>query len=223
MQVIGSGVGRTGTYSLRLAINQLGFGPCFHMEDVGQNIPLQVPLWNAALKGEADWQSIYDGFSSAVDWPTAGFFRELIAVYPAARFVLTVRSPESWADSFSHTIYRLLAGRDLVPPDLRDWLQMTVDVIAKTGFPLGLDRDALAEAFVAHNEAVKAAIPSDQLLVFEVRHGWRPLCEVLEVPVPDEAFPRTNDRAEFWDLVKKLTRLVATDNRVPSSRHRLGV
>jgi hypothetical protein len=200
MQLIGTGVGRTGTYSLKLAINQLGLGPCHHMEEVLHNMPLQVPLWSAALNGAADWQSIYDGYPSAVDWPTAGFFRELYAAYPSAKFVLTLRSPESWADSFGGTIYQLLA-REQAPPEMRDWLEMSAGVIAKTGFPEGLDRDGLIAAFVAHNDAVRAAIPPGQLLEFEVKQGWGPLCEFLEVPAPDEPFPRTNHREEFWDRV----------------------
>ena len=201
MQLIGTGVGRTGTYSLKLAINQLGLGPCHHMEEVLHNMPLQVPLWSAALNGAADWQSIYDGYPSAVDWPTAGFFRELYAAYPSAKFVLTLRSPESWADSFGGTIYQLLTGRDQAPPEMRDWLEMSAGVIAKTGFPAGLDRNGLIAAFVAHNDAVRAAIPPGQLLEFEVKQGWGPLCEFLEVPAPDEPFPRTNHREEFWDRV----------------------
>ena len=201
MQLIGTGVGRTGTYSLKLAINQLGLGPCHHMEEVLHNMPLQVPLWSAALNGAADWQSIYDGYPSAVDWPTAGFFRELYEAYPSAKFVLTQRSPESWADSFGGTIYQLLTGRDQAPPEMRDWLEMSAGVIAKTGFPEGLDRDGLIAAFVAHNDAVRATIPPGQLLEFEVKQGWGPLCEFLEVPAPDEPFPRTNHREEFWDRV----------------------
>ena len=201
MQLIGTGVGRTGTYSLKLAINQLGLGPCHHMEEVLHNMPLQVPLWSAALNGAADWQSIYDGYPSAVDWPTAGFFRELYEAYPSAKFVLTLRSPESWADSFGGTIYQLLAGREQAPPEMHDWLEMAVGVIGKTGFPEGLDRDGLIAAFVAHNDAVRATIPPGQLLEFEVKQGWGPLCEFLEVPAPDEPFPRTNHREEFWDRV----------------------
>ena len=202
MQVIGSGVGRTGTYSLKLAINQLGFGPCHHMEEVLHNMPVQVPLWLAASNGSADWQSIYDGYESAVDWPTAGFFRELIEVYPSARYILTLRSPESWVDSFSHTIYQLISARDQAPPEMQDWLEMATGVIARTGFPEGLNRDDLIEAFVTHNNAVRSAIPADQLLEYEIKDGWGPLCEFLGVPVPDEPLPRTNHREEFWDRVK---------------------
>jgi len=201
MQIIGTGVGRTGTYSLKLAVNPLGFGPCHHMEEVLLNMPVQVPLWSAALRGEPDWPAIFHGYQSAVDWPTAGFFRELFAAYPTARFVLTHRSPDTWADSFGETIYKVAASRDQAPPEKRDWLEMAAGVIARTGFPDGLDRAALIQAFVAHHDAVKATIPADRLLVFEVKDGWGPLCEFLGVPVPDGPFPRTNDRAEFWDRI----------------------
>lgn len=201
MQVIGVGIGRTGTYSLKLAINQLGFGPCHHMEEVLHNMPVQVPLWSNAVADKPDWEQIYEGYQSAVDWPTACFFRELIVEFPSAKFVLTHRDPERWADSFGATIYKLLAGRDQAPPEMHAWLDMANGVIARTGFPAGLDHDALVKAFVAHSEAVKETIPSSQLLEFEVRNGWGPLCAFMEVPVPDEAFPRTNDREEFWDRV----------------------
>ena len=199
IQVFGVGVGRTGTYSLKLAINQLGLGPCHHMEAVLNNMPVQVPLWSAALAERPNWQAIYHGFESAVDWPTAGFFRELIKAYPSAKFVLTHRNPEHWADSFEATIYKLLAGREQAPPEMRAWLEMVDGVIAKTGFPGGLDRDDLIRAFVTHNEAVKTTIPAGQLLVYEVKEGWAPLCKFLNRRVPAEAFPRTNNRAEFWD------------------------
>lgn len=202
MNVIGAGVGRTGTYSLKLALNRLGVGPCHHMEEVLHQMPVQVPLWAAAAAGKPDWDTIYAGYYSTVDWPTACFFRELHAHYPTAKFVLTERDPERWADSFGATIYKLLAGKDEAPPEMRDWLDMAGDVIAKTGFPPGLDRDGLRDAFIAHNQAVRAAIPAGQLLIFEVKQGWGPLCEFLDVPVPDEDFPRTNDRGEFWDRVQ---------------------
>ncbi|MDH3441182.1 MAG: hypothetical protein OEM63_10545 [Gammaproteobacteria bacterium] len=201
LKVIGAGVGRTGTYSLKLAINQLGFGPCHHMEEVLHNMPVHVPLWSAAVAGKPDWSQIYAGYESAVDWPTACFFGELVKEYPSARFVLTQRDPERWADSFGSTIYKLLAGRDQAPEEMRAWLEMANDVIARTGFPPNLDRDRLIEAFIAHNDAAKETIPANQLLVFEVKQGWEPLCSFLDAPVPVEAFPRTNDRGEFWDRV----------------------
>jgi len=201
LNVIGAGVGRTGTYSLKLAINQLGFGPCHHMEEVLHNMPTQLPLWQAAAAGKPDWAAIYDGYPSAVDWPTAGFYLELHAAYPSARFILTHRSVESWIDSFSATIYKLISAPEAAPEPMRPWLEMAIAVIEKTGFPLGLDSAGLARAFEAHVAAVKAAIPASQLLVYQVKEGWAPLCAFLGVPVPDAPFPRTNDRSEFWDRV----------------------
>lgn len=205
MHVIGAGVGRTGTYSLKLAINRLGLGPCHHMEEVLLKLPAQVPLWVEATKGNANWAAIYEGYNSAVDWPTARFFRELNAAYPQAKFVLTQRDPEKWVESFSHTIYKLIYAPDAVPEELQEWLALGVDVIAGTGFPPGLDRAALISAFNAHNEAVKALIPPERLLVYQVKEGWAPLCAYLGLPVPDEEFPRTNDRSEFWDRVAGAT------------------
>ena len=201
LQVIGCGVGRTGTFSLKLALNQLGLGPCHHMEAVVQNKSEQVPLWTGALQGKADWPAIYDGFSSAVDWPTAGFYRELSETYPSAKFVLTVRSPDSWVESFSATIYQLISNRQKAPDDMQAWMDMCIGVIEKSGIVLGLDKASLHSAFVAHNEAVQKAIPADRLLTFQVKDGWQPLCDFLGVPSPSGSFPRTNDREEFWDLV----------------------
>lgn len=201
LTVIGVGVGRTGTYSLKLAINELGYGPCHHMEEVLHNLKDQVPLWSDAAEGKPDWNAIYKDYRSAVDWPTAGFFRELNAAYPSARFILTTREPRRWAESFSETIYKLLAVGEYAPPDMQPWLAMAGRVIEKTGLPAGLSVDQLAGAFEAHNEAVKSEIPEERLLVFEVKQGWEPLCSILGEPVPSIPFPRTNDRGEFWDRV----------------------
>ena len=201
--IIGAGVGRTGTYSLRTALNMLGLGPCHHMEEVLQNTPAQLPLWQAAVKGTPDWAAVYKGYESTVDWPTAAFIPELHSAFPHARFILTVRSPESWADSFSETIYTAIAGGKDAPPLMQERLAMVIAVVGKTGFPPGLDKDQLGRAFIAHNEAVKALIPADRLLVYDVSEGWEPLCRFLGKPVPADVFPRTNDRMEFWELVKR--------------------
>ena len=186
---------------MKLALEKLGFGPCHHMEEVIARMPVQVPLWTAAVNGAPDWGAIYAGYASAVDLPTAGFFRELAEAYPEAKFVLTVRSPESWADSFGETIDRLLTAGDQLPPEMQEWLSMGRAVLARTGFPGGLDRAALISRFNAHTAAVEAAIPASRLLVFQVKDGWGPLCSFLRVPEPSEPFPRSNNREEFWELV----------------------
>ena len=201
LKVIGAGVGRTGTYSLKLAINQLGFGLCHHMEEVILNMPEQLPVWQNVVKGNADWSAVYEGYSSAVDWPTARYYHELSKIYPSAKFILTHRDPEKWVQSFSQTIYKLLAQKEDAPAQMQDWLEMSGEVFSQTGFPLGLNEEGLRDAFNAHNEAVKAVIPSAQLLIYQVKEGWEPLCKFLDVSVPDGEFPRTNDRGEFWDRV----------------------
>lgn len=201
MKVIGTGVGRTGTMSLKLALEQLGFGPCYHMEAVFNDLAKRVPQWSAALAGKPDWEEIFDGYQSGVDWPIAGFYNELYTAYPDAKFILSTRSPESWAASFGATIAKLLEDRDTAPEHTKPWLDMAYGVISRSGFSDDLSDSERMERFTAHNEAVKEAIPADQLLVFEVKQGWEPLCEFLDCDVPEGPFPRTNDRSEFWDLV----------------------
>ncbi len=205
LKVIGLGLGRTGTYSLKTALEQLELGPCHHMERVAQNMPVQLPLWNELLKNPTNFEAAYEGMQSAVDWPTAAFYQELYQHYPNAKFILTHRSKESWAESFGSTIYKLLSDRANAPAPIQEWLQMVVKVIEKTGFSMGLDYEGLAERYEAHNNAVRNLIPAEQLLVYQVKEGWEPLCKFLNVEAPTTDFPRTNNREEFWDLVKGAT------------------
>lgn len=203
LKVIGAGLGRTGTNSLRIALNMLGIGPCHHMEEVIMNMPVQVPLWQEAVDGHPDWTAIYKGYSSAVDWPTAAFYNELSEVYPDAKFILTMRSPESWTASFSETIYKFMDGSDGAPPHMQAWIKMGLAAISKSGLPNGLSMTDLTKAFIAHNDAVKAVIPASRLLAFEVKQGWEPLCKYLGLAVPQEEFPKTNGREEFWEIIKR--------------------
>ncbi|NBC28037.1 MAG: hypothetical protein GVY08_14335 [Bacteroidetes bacterium] len=206
LKVIGFGLGRTGTYSLKTALEQLHLGPCHHMERVAQNMPVQLPLWNEVLNNPTSFDAVYEGMQSAVDWPTAAFYNELYKNYPNAKFILTHRSKESWAESFGSTIYKLLADREKEPAPVQQWLNMVVKVIEKTGFSMGLDFVDLAERYEAHNQAVRDLIPAEQLLVFQVKEGWEPLCKFLKVETPTMEFPRTNNREEFWELVNSVTK-----------------
>ena len=202
LKVVGAGIGRTGTFSLKHALERLGFGPCHHMIEVLGNMAEQLPLWQSAVAGQPDWDRIYRGYHSAVDWPTARFYRELHTVYPDAKFILGYRSPQSWAESFSQTIYMALSKLGKAPAEQHDWLCMVTELITQNGIPPGLDVAGLEQAYLAHVEGVKGSIPPEQLLVFEAKDGWEPLCEFLDLPVPDEPYPRTNDRAEFWEHMK---------------------
>lgn len=198
LSVISSGFGRTGTMSLKLALEQLGFGPCHHMEEV-MGHPEQVPHWCAAALGETmDWDDVYRGYRSTVDWPGAHYWRELVERYPDAKVIHTVRPAEEWWDSFSKTIGTILADVGGENGEVRSLTEMAHAVVATT-FGSGLDdKDAALQAFEQRTADVKAAVPADRLLVFEARQGWAPLCEFLGVPTPTGPFPRTNDTAAFW-------------------------
>lgn len=204
LQVISAGVGRTGTFSMKSALEQLGFGPCHHMEEVDARDAVQVEKWQKAADGHGDWAANYAGYKSAVDWPTAAFWRELSGAYSTARFLLTVREPESWYKSFSETIYPLIEAAPRAPDDLKAFLRMVSAVVHKTGFRIPSTKDDVIAAFNHHNETVKRTIPADRLLVFDVRQGWQPLCDFLGVAVPDTPFPKTNNKDDFWASAQAL-------------------
>jgi hypothetical protein len=212
MEVIGAGVGRTGTMSLKAALERLGFGPCFHGRHVLDH-PDRLPMWAAAATGEpVDWRAVLAGYRSTVDWPGAAFWRDLVATFPDARVILTERDPESWYDSVARTIYpmfgdgtdpRAVEARAVVPG-----LDVMTDFVRRViwdGPVFGgrfADRDHAIAVFEAHNAAVRREVPADRLLVCEAGVGWEPVCAFLGVPVPDEPYPHLNDPAGFWGRVE---------------------
>jgi len=204
LTVIGAGLGRTGTLSLKRALEELGLGPCHHMEEVMAH-PDQIPIWHAAGRGDTvDWGELLAGYRSSVDWPSAQFWAELADRFPAAKIVLTVRDTDRWYESFSKTILTLLDAPDAPNPTIGAILAMTQEVIVRRAFDGRLDDpDHIKASFDRHNATVKAALPPDRLLVFEVAQGWEPLCAFLGVPVPAAPFPRLNSTKEFWELVQK--------------------
>jgi Sulfotransferase domain len=202
LKAISAGFGRTGTLSLKLALEELGFGPCHHMKEVLENGPVQVPLWHAAAEGKPDFAAIYKGYASAVDWPTAGFWREVAAAYPEAKIILSTRSAESWYSSFSETILTSLLAKDHWPPPAVPWLTMVSKVVIDRSLGGRTDKDGVIAAFHAQEAAVKAAIPANRLLVHQAKDGWEPLCAFLGVPVPATPYPRTNSKEEFFQLMK---------------------
>lgn len=205
LEVIGPGFGRTGTLSTKHALEMLGFGPCHHMEEVLQH-PEQVPHWQAVAAGRAvDWREVFRGYRAQVDWPGAYAWRELAAAYPEAKVVFTVRPEESWWNSFSSTIGALANApeRTMAPPHVKEMMDAAYTMIEdKTfGAPCA-DREAALAAYRRHIDDVKAEIPAERLLVFDVAQGWEPLCRFLDRPVPEAAFPRTNATDDFWDLIR---------------------
>jgi hypothetical protein len=212
LKVIGVGVGRTGTLSLKAALEILGLGPCFHGPYVLDH-PERRPGWLAAARGEdADWAKLLDGYQSTVDWPAAAFWRPLAKVYPSAKFILTLREPDGWYESVSNTIYRMFGSA--VPDDQVAHARRTVpglDVFTAfhrqmvwDGFFGGrfADRDHAIAAYERHNAELIGELAADRLLVIPPGAGWEPLCDFLDVAVPAEPYPHLNDPEKFWAGVR---------------------
>lgn len=200
LEVIGAGFGRTGTMSTKVALELLGFGPCHHMHDVFSDSD-QIAFWDKAADGEnVDWSQALNGFRAAVDWPTTHYWRQLLEEYPRSKVLLTVRPAEDWWLSFSRTIKQLLESRHEIEDELpRRALRMANKIIAEQTFGGDMsDKDAAISAYRKRIEEVRQIVPTEALLEFDVKQGWQPLCNFLEIEVPAVEFPRINDEPEFW-------------------------
>ncbi len=201
IEVIGAGFGRTGTLSLKLALEKLGFGKCYHMIEVAQN-PGHVALWQDATRGEpTDWDTLFEGYGASVDWPACNFWELQLGHYPNARVILSERDPDRWYESVMNTIYpSSLAFREAEDPATREFAEMVFELVWEGTFHGRVeDKEHAIDVYLAHNEYVKKQAPKDRLLVFQPEQGWAPLCDFLDRPVPDEPFPRVNSTEEFRD------------------------
>jgi len=187
-------VGRTGTNSLKLALERLLGAPCHHMLEIREDMT-QIAGWTEAIEGRAvDWEAMLTGYSALVDWPGASFWPELSAANPDALVLLSVRDPRSWYESASNTIFRVLADP---PAEFAPWMG-TMRTLLRERFSDRLDDEgAMIEAFERHNDAVRDAIAPERLLEWSPADGWEPICERLGLDVPGEDFPQTNSTAEF--------------------------
>ena len=204
LEVIGAGFGRTGTLSLKVALERLGFGPCHHMVELIENAE-QISRWRRLADGETpEWDAVFRGYRSTADWPSVRFWRETTDHFPQAKVILTVRDPRRWYESVAQTIHQAEAGPAPADPLAAGMRQVVEGAVWNGEFDGRFDdMDHAIDVFNQHNEAVRREISPDRLLVFEVGQGWEPLCAFLDVPVPDEPFPRTNDRQEFAERVRR--------------------
>jgi len=203
LRVVGAGFGRTGTLSLKAALEELGFGPCHHMAEVFSN-PAQLPHWQRIVTGGVpNWDEVFADYGACVDWPSAYYWRELAGHFSDAKVVLSTRDVEAWYDSFEETILRLMNATDRIPdPQIRASVEMGTVIVRDGVFGGEPENRARAiETFRAHRETVKRTIAPDRLLVFDVREGWEPLATFLGVEVPKGDFPRLNDADQFRALV----------------------
>ncbi len=200
LKVIGAGLGRTGTASLKVALERLGLGRCHHMSEVFGS-PQQIDLWTKAAAGAPDWPATFDGYGAAVDFPTAAFWRELAAFYPDAKIILSLRDPEKWWESTQETILSPLAAQSM--PNM-PFGPVVKNVVWRFFDNEIHDHDHLIAAFNRHTEEVKASIAKDRLLVFDAKEGWAPLCAFLGVAIPDEPYPRVNSKEEMRPLMEAM-------------------
>jgi hypothetical protein len=194
LKVIGAGLGRTATFSLKFALEHLGFGPCYHMAEVFAGLRRNVPLWLEVVRGKPDWDAVFAGFQSTTDYPACTYWRELTAFYPDAKVILTVRDADSWFDSVSETIFSPQMQGSLAGSPVGAMMQ---GVIFDAFGDRVTDRAFMTDWFTRRNQTVIDSLPPDRLLVFSPKQGWEPLCAFLGVPVPDAPFPRVNSRDEL--------------------------
>lgn len=197
MKVIGAGFGRTGTYSLKHALEQLGFDKCYHMWEVAEG---HHAIWSDANQGKpVDWDSLFEGFQATLDFPSCNFWREQATHFPDAKVLLSLRDPDSWYDSVMNTIYPASrASLESDDPNMKQFGEWLFELIWRRVFDDRMDdRVHVIAKFNEHNQAVIDEVPPERLLVFEAKDGWEPLCNFLEVPVPEDPYPRMNTTEEF--------------------------
>ncbi|GIH97983.1 sulfotransferase family protein [Planobispora siamensis] len=214
LQVIGAGLGRTGTSSLKIALEHLGFAPCYHMFEVLGDIE-RMRQWTAVAQGAApDWEAIFHGYRACVDFPAAAYWRELADHYPEAKVILTLRDPDAWYESARKTIFRLprVLRHPVLGPALRTVLPAQARLTAFTRMlsavnqdrrDIVFDRASALKYYERHNAEVRASVPPERLLIYRVGQGWEPLCDFLGVPVPGTPFPRANDSSRFWSNFRR--------------------
>ncbi|MEP7317269.1 MAG: sulfotransferase family protein [Panacibacter sp.] len=217
LKIIGTGMGRTGTHSLKLALEELGFGKCYHMAELF-NHPEELIHFEKAEKGEdADWDTLFEGYQSAVDYPVTRYYKQLMKKYPDAKMIHTYREPESWYQSASQTI--IWASKPSFGRILKMMLKLPFSPGLRKQMPIlkfngkliesefGKDyknKDSVIDFYNRHNEDVLQTVPKEKLLVFDPKQGWAPLCNFLGVPVPQTPFPQTNKRDEFISRIKNI-------------------
>jgi hypothetical protein len=234
LKVIGAGLPRMATTTQMLAFEKLGFAPCYHMRDVLGNLPQELPKWEAAADGRADWEGIFGNAQSTCDFPSARFYKELADYYPGSKVVLTVRDPERWVQSMRKTVwgcygphdilYHMVQAQRYADPLWDRYIKTMIKILWEDGtgalapWEETFSDEGLAKAMERWNEQVKASIPADRLLVWDLNEGWKPLCEFLEVPIPDEPLPHVNDTAAFREGI--IGGALATLNRWWEERER---
>jgi len=200
LEIIGAGFGRTGTMSLKFALEQLGY-PCYHMVECFPKGPEHWKLWEQVGKGAPDWDAIFEGFTATVDFPACTSYAQLADYYPDAKVVLTVRDPQKWFASVQSTIFGKEWIEFLPGTEAGAYMKATINDYFDGRMH---DHDHLIRRFNEHVAEVRATIDPQRLLVFEVADGWEPLCRFLELPAPEGAFPHINDTEAVQGIIRTI-------------------
>jgi hypothetical protein len=200
LQVVGAGLGRTGTASLKAALERLLGGPCYHMLEVFGR-PEHIALWDAAYRGEMpDWEALFEGFHAGVDWPMGGLWQPISEAFPDALILLSVRDADAWWKSASDTIFLMMGQIDDEARANDPWARMATAMMNSFS-PGWQDEETAKAAYLAHNENVRTTAPADRLLEWRPGDGWEPICERLGLAVPAEPFPHTNTTEDFRAMI----------------------
>ncbi|MBD1868055.1 sulfotransferase [Cyanobacteria bacterium FACHB-471] len=203
-QVIVAGMPRTGTESIKQALEILygNDASAYHMTEV-LNRPKHLEIWSDLAFGrrqvdQVDWKQLLKGYIATTDLPCAFYFKELTEAFPDAKVVLTVREESEWFESYCRLVVATHRFRSLrfLPPLNRFWpyaAKLNQIVFGDNALnESGPVREVVIDAYRRHNERVCQLIAPDRLLEFNVRQGWRPLCEFLELDIPESDFPHSN-------------------------------
>jgi hypothetical protein len=197
LKVVGAGLGRTGTHSLKLALEQLLGAPCYHMLEVIGHLEY-AQYWSDALDGKpVDWAQVMDGYAASVDWPAAAFWQELADANPDAIVLLSTRSStDAWWKSANETIFEI-SRHAAADPSVAALVEMPQKLFTKRFTPNWTDPAAAKRAYEEHNARVRAAVPAQRFVDWQPGDGWDPICAALGLPVPSEPFPHVNTTADF--------------------------
>lgn len=218
IKIIGAGLPRTGTNTLRESLTMLGYVKTYHMKELLVH-PENLHYWTTLKEtGTTNWDELYNGYQATVDFPCYPWYKEHMKRYPDAKVILTLRPFEKWYDSFYSTIWQAQNPTESQKAEMGQKLQsdprlqkvMKVMQFAKETITeehfkgMFLDKDFMKKIFDKHNEEVKAYVPKDKLLVFDVAEGWEPLCKFLGKPKPAEQLPHTNKKEDFKEMLGEL-------------------
>jgi hypothetical protein len=211
VRLINAGLGRTGTTSLKAALERLGYGPSYHMFDIIGSEERLAQWEGIVCDGQPpDWKTVFDGYASAADGPSAVYYAQMLEAFPEAKVILTIRDGEGWYQSTHDTLYQFaLKSREAPPPagSTQARLYRVVNTMVWEGLFHGrfADREYAIEVFRDHNQEVVNGIDPDDLLVYDVTQGWEPLCAFLGLDVPAEDFPRVNDTESMRQVIGKMS------------------